>query len=56
MVYYTVMLLFVGLIAAFLGLAGVVEVAVQMAGVLFVIEMVLELVIHLTARRTGQVL
>ena len=55
MVYYTFVLLLVGLIAGFLGFAGVLEIAVQIAGVLFVTEMVLELVIHLREKRTGQV-
>jgi uncharacterized membrane protein YtjA (UPF0391 family) len=55
MVYYTITLLLVGLIAGVVGFTAVFEVAVQIAGVLFVIEMGIELVIHLTERPTGEV-
>jgi uncharacterized membrane protein YtjA (UPF0391 family) len=48
MIYYTCMLLLVGVIAAILGLDGVGVVAVQIAAILFVVEMV----IHLARERT----
>jgi len=54
MIYYMCMLLVVGVIATVLGLDGVGAVAVQIAAVLFVAELVYELVIHLIPRRTGQ--
>ena len=52
MAFYTFMLLLTGLIAAFLGLAAVAEIAVQIAMVLFVMEMAFELVLHLAAKYT----
>jgi uncharacterized membrane protein YtjA (UPF0391 family) len=54
MLDYTCTLLLVGLLAALLGLDGVGAVAVQMAGILFVTEMVWELVIHLAGGRTAE--
>ena len=48
MIYYTGMLLLAGVIAAILGLGGVGAVAVQIAAILFVVEMV----IHLARERT----
>lgn len=48
MIYYTCLLLVVGVIAPMLGLAGVGAVAVQIAAILFVVEMV----IHLATGRT----
>ncbi len=54
MIYYMCMLLVVGVMATILGLDGVGAAAVQIAAVLFVVEMVYELAIHLASRRTGQ--
>ena len=48
MIYYTGMLLLAGVIATILGLDGVGAVAVQIAAILFVVEMV----IHLATGRT----
>lgn len=48
MIYYTCLLLVVGLIAKILGLDGVGAVAVEVAAILFVVEMV----IHLAMART----
>ena len=51
MIYYTCMLLVIGVIATTLGLDGVGAVAVQIAAILFVVEMV----IHLAMGRTVEV-
>jgi uncharacterized membrane protein YtjA (UPF0391 family) len=50
MIYYTCWLLVVGVIATFLGLDGVGAVAIELAAVLFITEMVHELVLHLVPK------
>lgn len=44
MIYYTCMLLLIGLITVILGFDGVSAVAIQIAAILFVVEMVICLV------------
>ena len=51
MLYYALMFLLVGLVAATLGLSGIAGVATQIAYALFIIGVVL-LVIHLVRGRT----
>lgn len=54
MIYYTCLLLVIGIMATILGLGGVGAAAVEIAAILFVAEMVYELAIHLISRSTGQ--
>lgn len=52
MIYYTCTLLLVGLIATILGLDGVGAAAVQIAAILFVVEMVIHLAMGRTVEAT----
>lgn len=54
MLYYALVFLLVGLVAAALGLSGVAGVATQISWVLFVVGMVL-LLVHLLRGRTPPV-
>ena len=54
MLYYALMFLLLGLVAAALGLSGIAAVATQISWVLFVVGIVL-LIIHVTKGRTPRV-
>jgi uncharacterized membrane protein YtjA (UPF0391 family) len=54
MLYYALMFLLLGLVAAALGLSGIAAVATQISWVLFVVGIVL-LIIHVAKGRTARV-
>ncbi len=54
MIYYTCLLLMIGIMAMILGWSGMGAAAVEIAAILFVAQMVYELVIHLVSKSTGQ--
>lgn len=54
MLYYALMFLLFGFVAAALGLSGIVAVATQISWVLFVVGIVL-LIIHVAKGRTSRV-
>ena len=54
MLYYALMFLLLGLVAAALGLSGIAAVATQISWVLFVVGIVL-LIIHVAMGRTARV-
>ena len=53
MLYYALMFLLLGVVAAALGLSGIAAVATQISWILFVVGVVL-LIIHLVMGRTSQ--
>lgn len=53
MLYYALMFLLLGVVAAALGLSGIAAVATQISWILFVVGVVL-LVIHLVTGRTSR--
>ena len=55
MIYYTCLLLVIGMMATILGLDGVGAVSIELAAVLFMIEMAFELAVHLMPKQAGQV-
>jgi len=54
MLYYALMFLLLGLVAAALGLSGIAAVATQISWILFVVGVVL-LIIHMVMGRTPRV-
>ena len=54
MVYYALMFLLLGVVAAALGLSGIAAVATQISWILFVVGVVL-LIIHMVMGRTPRV-
>jgi uncharacterized membrane protein YtjA (UPF0391 family) len=55
MIYYTCLLLAVGVMATVLGLDGVGAAAIELAAVLFMAEMAFELAVYLAPKRAGRV-
>jgi uncharacterized membrane protein YtjA (UPF0391 family) len=53
MLYYALMFLLLGVVAAALGLSGIAAVATQISWILFVVGVVL-LIIHVVMRRTSR--